>query len=371
MKNGFSKTGNSYYITDMSETRDKLSPGVYKIDVDPRGILFLEHIQNKFEFPYKIYGVEQKFIDRAIITYSNTVKSMGILLNGVKGTGKTVTAELICNGLNLPVVIINKRFEGIVNFINNIQQEIIVFIDEYEKIYKNYQDEGDMLSIMDGALSTEHRRVFIFTTNDTYINQNLLQRPGRIRYFKTFSGLKLETVLDIIDDTLINKEFKKSIISFISELDLITIDIVKSVVEEVNIHAEQPVEFKDVFNVRKKEMEYNVVDVTNDKDHKIIATNALVSPTNLTYNIEGDHLYINGRRIGTILSIEDFEARIIKVNYLPEIDGLGKRSSDPIEYDGEEAPAGREGTAGYTKKLLKIIPCKSINRTFKSYSDLF
>jgi MoxR-like ATPase len=33
-------------------------------------------------------------------------------MNGVKGTGKTVTAKQICNLLELPVIIIHRGFNG-------------------------------------------------------------------------------------------------------------------------------------------------------------------------------------------------------------------------------------------------------------------
>ena len=67
-----------------------------------------------------------------------------------------------------------------------------------------------MLSIMDGATNSEHRRVFLLTTNSLYINDNLLQRPGRIRYLKTFKDLTPEIIEEIVDDFLIYKEIPES-----------------------------------------------------------------------------------------------------------------------------------------------------------------
>ncbi len=63
--------------------------------------------------------------------------NMGVLLNGVKGTGKSVTAKLICNELKnfLPIIIVDKAYEGLPQFISKIQQEVIIFIDEFEKVF--------------------------------------------------------------------------------------------------------------------------------------------------------------------------------------------------------------------------------------------
>ena len=54
--------------------RDNLYIAPYRVD--------------KFEFDFELLGLEQKFIDHALKSYENTTGNFGILLNGVKGTGK-------------------------------------------------------------------------------------------------------------------------------------------------------------------------------------------------------------------------------------------------------------------------------------------
>jgi hypothetical protein len=162
---------------------------------------------------------------------------------------------------------VDKAHQGLPQFIANIQQEVIIFIDEFEKVYQEYSSE--VLTIMDGVYKTGYKRLFLLTTNNLYINQNMLQRPGRIRYVKTYGDLELPVVKEIIDDLLLYPEFRADCLEAISTLEIITIDLVKAIINEVNIHVESPTKFMDVFNVTsglsddiRKSVE--VVEVTNN-----------------------------------------------------------------------------------------------------------
>lgn len=260
MNNKWIVIGNKYHLSEMSQERDILESGVFNLEFDDTTKKFyLSKTQDSYEFEYKVYGIETDFVNRVVKTYNNTTGNLGVLLTGLKGTGKTVTAELICNELKLPVIIINEAFDGLQLYLNNIQEDCILFFDEYEKFYSNYN--FSILSIMDGALNLPYRKVFLLTTNDVHINTNMLQRPSRIRYVKTFTDLTIDVIENIVDDVLINKKHKTDIIKYISELDIITIDIVKSVCEEVNIHNESPNNFKDVFNVKASENIFNVYEI--------------------------------------------------------------------------------------------------------------
>ena len=250
--------GDTYWQSTKGNYTATLPTALLNISYDDRKGFYLEKMDDKFDFQHKIYGVETELINRVKKTYVNSNRNLGILLNGVKGTGKTVTSKLIANEIGIPVLVVQHAFAGLVDFINSIKQDVIIFIDEYEKIF---EERHTLLTIMDGVLSNEYRKFFILTTNETYINDNLLQRPGRIRYFKTFGNLKPNVVNEIVDDFLVHKHLKKDVVRFVSSLELITIDIVKSIVEEVNIHEESPEMFKDIFNCKKISGRYNVYEL--------------------------------------------------------------------------------------------------------------
>lgn len=315
MTNQWVKTSNDFYIREVSQNVSKIEKGIYKLNLNEKtGELYVTLIDEKFKLPSKVYGIETNFINRIKRTYDNTETNLGILMNGVKGTGKTVTAKQICNLLELPVIIIHKNFNGIPSFINDIQQNVIILIDEYEKIFnqRDNKDE-DILTIMDGALDNGFRKVFLFTTNNLYINSNLLQRPGRIRYLKTYKDLTLSVITEIVEDRLKHKDLKECTVEFISTLETISVDIVNAVIDEVNIHNEDPLVFKDVFNIKTLDDKFNVFIVKQPNNvPELYRSDAKISPRKITIDSVGDEFFINDIYLGEILSVLSEDTFIVE-----------------------------------------------------------
>lgn len=310
----WTKNGNTFRLDDISTQIKELPVGVYSLEQSLFGF-YLNRIEDSFEFNYKLYGLEESLINRIVKTWEKTDKNLGALLNGLKGTGKTVTSKVICNKINLPVILINKNFDGggIPEFLNSINQEVTVFIDEYEKIFG---DDAELLTIMDGVLTGTSRKLFLLTTNDTHINANLLQRPGRIRYNKQFNDLEPTVIAEIVDDLLLYPEFREDTISTISNLQVITIDIVKAVIEEANIHNESPKDFVDVFNVKKITGKYNVYQLIENREgkmtEKLLETGVKIYPREFDEAYEGYGFETNGKRLGTIEEVISFDTITVK-----------------------------------------------------------
>lgn len=301
----WSQEGSDLYLTQSSVEYDKLSNGVYQLDLDGFGRFYLTKIHDEFVFDYKIYGLEESLIKRVVNTYTKTKSgNIGILLNGIKGTGKTVTSKVISNKLKLPVIVLGKKIKDCQLFINKIPQDIVVFLDEYEKVFG---ESSEMLTIMDGALNSEYRRVFILTTNKLYLDENLIQRPSRIRYLKTFTHLSPVIVEEIVDDILENKKFKNDCVKFISNLETITVDIVKAVLQEVNIHNESPETFKDVFNVKKLSGKFNIQIENENGEFEIFTKSAEINhKPDYKDHIVGEWFEINDTYIGEISQVINF-----------------------------------------------------------------
>lgn len=313
-KNIWNQDGNNFSLGETTKHIKELPVGVYVLNKSLFGF-YLDRIEDKFEFGHKLYGLEGDLIERVIRTWNSTNKNLGVLLNGLKGTGKTVTSKVICNRLNLPVILVNENPDGggIPDFLNEIEQDVIVMMDEYEKVFG---EDSELLTLMDGVLTSASRKLFLLTTNNTYINDNMLQRPSRIRYHKTFKDLSIDVIEEIVDDVLLHKKYRSEVISAISNLEVITIDVVKSIIEEVNIHNEPPSAFIDVFNVKKITGRYSVIKLTPEKDGKmteeVLHKGVRVYPREFDEDRVGNYFEVDGNYIGRVTEVLDFDTFKIK-----------------------------------------------------------
>lgn len=306
-------------VDDNVTTVKDLPKKVFNMGFDAqRNEIFLEEFADEFHFDFKIYGMESKFIEHIMKTFENTTSNLGMLFNGIKGTGKTITAKIIANRTNLPVILINAPFPGLAEFIAKIACPCVLFFDEFEKNFDtNRKDDVDLLSIMDGVFNSPHRRVFILTTNKLYVNENLLGRPSRIRYRKSFGNLSPEVIQEYLEDNLKNKEYAQDILDFIDTLSISTIDILKSIVDEVNIHDASVNSFKNFLNVEQAKYSYmtEYKNIYDDEDMTVaefkklfdkVGTKAKCDPDDedsKEYTITKRHLGIYSRRINTSMSI--------------------------------------------------------------------
>ena len=148
----WAQNGSSLYLGSPSTGHEKLGSLIYTVGLDMFGRFFLSPVAKSYDFDYKIYDLQTNLVNRVVKTYTKQDGNLGVLLNGSKGTGKTVTAKIMCNKLNLPVIVVNKRYEKaqVHMFLNSIPQDIIIFIDEYEKVF---QKSNEMLTIMEELLT--------------------------------------------------------------------------------------------------------------------------------------------------------------------------------------------------------------------------
>lgn len=238
-----------------------LTDGIYEVGLDLSG-WHLIRTGDKFVFDYKVYHLQRGFIDHIKTTYGNTKGNLGILFNGTRGTGKTVTAKILANELNLPIVLVKSMGEqnpGLISYLSSFNFDCIFFFDEFEKQFS----EGDcsILQIMDGVYNSEHRKIFLLTTNDLSVNPNLMSRPSRIRYVREFGNLEQEIVEEFLEDELKDKSCKEELVDYIDSLTISTIDILKAIVEEVNIHGiTEFLKYKQSFNVENAYYMYYTIE---------------------------------------------------------------------------------------------------------------
>ena len=312
----WSQSGTRFSPYEKEQELDRLPPGIYSLQYGAFGSMHLNLMQKAFVFNYKMYGNDQ-FPERVIKVFNSVKSNMGVMLCGLKGTGKTVQAEQICNLSKLPVILVTEDFDhgaDLVKFLSRVDQECVVMIDEYEKIFGK---SDTLLSMMDGVLNGTSRRLFVLTANTAFVSDALLDRPSRIHYLKRFGNLDRAVIQEVVDDMLVAKQFRDEVVAYISVLDIVTIDIIKTVVREVNMFEEPPQNFKNILNVTVHDQ--TRWDVTDSKGVLVVehATCTLMDPF--------------GRCVGYDLNFKEFGD---KYQQLGDIKSINKRTSKIVTTNG-------------------------------------
>jgi len=327
---------NRFHIYNNITITDKLEPNIYSVAESMAGY-FLQK-EEDFKFPEKIYDVEKPFRDVVLTRFKNTDKNLGVLLSGTKGQGKSLTAKLLCVESGLPVIVINKSFDpDVFDFLRQIEQDFIVFVDEFEKLYPTGRvvyDENDnkaelsnkqnmWLPVMDGGVQFPAKVLFLFTVNES-VSDYLLNRPSRIRYNKIYNKLDKLLFDEIIKDKLVNQDFAQDLEGCVS-LENLNIDTLISIIEDVNMLNQPASTFMSFFNYKTDNINISVQVFT--KDNKLVTT--LLEKENVTFvsqleqrcfNIDKNSRY----RIDKLLKVEK------GVHYFTGC--LQKKSSDKDVY---------------------------------------
>lgn len=239
--------------------------GIFRIYEQPQTKrLGLEKIDDTFRFDFKIYELDcEDIMSKIIKTWTSDLfresnKNLGVIFNGIKGTGKTIAAKQLCNRIGLPVIVISKPVDGMLEFIQSLHFESIILIDEAEKTFREEQEV--LLKMIDGVYN-DMRKLYILTTNKLSIDENLLGRPGRIRYIKEFSNLPAKAVNDVIDDNLNDISLKDDVLKVVDSLEISTIDILKAIIDECNIMGSVPSD--STLNIPKAKYKIQIISFDN------------------------------------------------------------------------------------------------------------
>lgn len=272
------QTGNTYRsaVGDVFNV-ESLPKGIYDIDFAPFTGWSITKTADEFTFNYKIYDLETDFINHVITAFNNCESNLGVLMYGTRGSGKSASAKIICNKINLPIFVIkpvqDMSTSNLIDYISTFNFDCVFLFDEFEKNFS--KEDSSILSIMDGVYTSKYRRLFILTTNNLSVNENLLSRPSRIRYLKEFGNLSLDAINNYLDDNLSKENYKHKdeIISYIDTLEISTIDILKCIVDEIRIFGyDEFIKSKKFFNTKTNSynyyIRYEVFDIDEESDKK-------------------------------------------------------------------------------------------------------
>jgi hypothetical protein len=272
MGNKILKSGNIYRVANEEAIKslDKLPPQNYTVKYNEQsGEFFLEVIA-PFNIPSKLYGDVQAKAERILNTYESRNEITGVLLEGSKGSGKTLLAKYVSQlalKLDIPTVVINQPFCGDVfnQFIQSLGDGVIVVFDEFEKVY-NHEEQERVLTLLDGVFPS--KKLFFLTVNNMRrVNSQMVNRPGRIYYMINYSNLSSEFIAEYCDDNLEDTSHTSSIVNHAKVFNSFNFDMLQAVVEEMNRYNESFFDAITILNVDPESAETNVVyDIYFDVD---------------------------------------------------------------------------------------------------------
>ena len=214
MTSTYIETGNEIRVYDSAvKAHDKFPLGTYRVNFDPKSGFSLIRLDDLVVGDERVYGDRERKVDKIFRTYERSARSLGVLLSGDKGQGKSLFLRMVAeraNKLDLPVVLVNQDADGLADFLDTLDECMIVF-DEFEKIFpSNRRSRGDndsesgnrqnqFLSLFDGISST--KRIYCLTVNNVHdVSTYLVNRPGRFHYHMRFDYPGPDEVREYLND---------------------------------------------------------------------------------------------------------------------------------------------------------------------------
>lgn len=242
MEKKFLKVGKSINFKFNTEGLEcDLTTGmVYNINVDRYTSTISLEETSGLSLPSKVYCTQrdERFIDKVINSYNLSESGFtGVMLAGLKGSGKTVMAKVIANKSGLPIINIDKNIRPYIlrNLVEKLGDTSVCFLfDELDKILEDY-DDSVLLQVLDGS-DTKGKHMILFTCNDdNKISEYLIDRCSRIRYWRKFDEMSPSLIMEVLNDKLNDKKEVKSLTDFIKDnFEVCSFDNIVSFVKEAN-----------------------------------------------------------------------------------------------------------------------------------------
>lgn len=261
------ESGKRYRIFNNAiTTYDQLPPKTYRVDYDPETRIFSLLEAHDFEIPEtKIYGQHLDKVKKVLNSMDKMNRNLGVILSGDKGIGKSLFSK--CLGLKarkkgIPVILVNKYHEGIANFLEEIEQTVMILFDEYDKTFdeKKHNCQAEMLSLFDGV--SAGKKLFVITCNEIQsLSQYLINRPGRFHYHFRFLYPTADEIRDYMEDKLDKQYYDEieNVIAFSVRMNL-NYDCLRSIAFELN----NGLKFQEAIN------DLNIIRISQYKNIKII-----------------------------------------------------------------------------------------------------
>lgn len=228
----------------------------------------------------KIYGNSQFRANHIVEAFrkNDAEHNLGVLLSGGRGLGKTLTTRLVIEQLkdDYPIIVISEYMNGMADFLSHLKNTVIL-MDEFEKFMvgningddneKEQTKQETLLSVLDGNTGSSGN-LYLLTVNNTHrLDENLISRPGRIRYHYVYNSEDAAVVKAYCLDNLNDKSKIDDVVNVLGSTKYVSMDIISSFVDELNKFPElSPSDVREYFNldVNISKLKYSILMKTPD-----------------------------------------------------------------------------------------------------------
>ena len=192
----------NYLIQNINLARkmDSIPAQVYIPVMSEEGPRLIKGRAN-YVIPKNPLGDHKLIRDLVVADYSSAKRPVGLILVGLKGSGKTMLSEDICNQvlkMGRPVLHVTSPLPGeILSAIIDLLGPCVVVFDEFGKVYRKEEMRNTVLTLFSDS---ETRNVlFIVTSNhENEFLDAMMNRPGRFKYRINYDGIKSQTIVDAV-----------------------------------------------------------------------------------------------------------------------------------------------------------------------------
>ena len=258
------QNGTSYRIYDEGMiTHDKLPVQAYLVCFDKMMGPFLKKY-NDINVSEKVYGVHEEKVNKVLNSFSAFNRNLGVILSGDKGIGKSLFSKLLSKKAieaGYPLLVVNSWFPGIAEYLNEIEQEVIVLFDEFDKTFATEGDNGpqtEMLTLFDGI--AQGKKLFCVTCNDlSRLNSYLVNRPGRFHYHFRFEYPTPVEIREYLHDKLAEVYYGEieKVVHFSRRINL-NYDCLRAIAFELNLGLDFETAIKDLNILHMSGERYNL-----------------------------------------------------------------------------------------------------------------
>jgi SpoVK/Ycf46/Vps4 family AAA+-type ATPase len=179
-------------------------------------------------------------------------------------------------------------------------KDCVVVLDEFEKMFKKNGDEGmtpqeSLLSVLDGTKSLSHN-LYLLSVNDVFsLNENLISRPGRIRYHFRYENISEVAIEEYCKDNLIKSRWNdiKDVVDVLRGSRVQSLDIVQSIVKEMNAFPNMNVEdIAQIMNISESKLEIDIAATFSLDGHQFSVTDTWTTSKGLCKGWLDEYCYI-------------------------------------------------------------------------------